>query len=74
MFNYILLLLYNFYLDEPILPDIEVLIGEMSLFEKCLIELGDEMRGESPLVNDMMKYDSKIICEIEILGISKDPF
>ena len=59
-----------------LLPQIEELIYEMSLYEKCSIEFTKEMlKEEEEIFNEdfcqKLKIYEKIIFEIEIIGISK---
>ena len=56
------------------LTELEDLIAEMSMYEKCLLIIdksNDKSLLESKLINDLLKNKKEIIFEVEIVNISK---
>jgi hypothetical protein len=61
--------------ESNILLELEELVGEMSLFERCSMEIDESLNhsGISETVLDLLKYHRKIIFEVEIIDISLFP-
>jgi hypothetical protein len=61
--------------ESNILHELEDLVGEMSLFERCSMEIDESVNSSffSDGLNDMIKIHKKLIFEVEIENISKFP-
>ena len=60
--------------DDSFLTSLEDIIGKMSLFEKSLIEINNEMIKESLILQELLKSNERICYEVEILHISNIPY
>lgn len=60
--------------DDSFLTSLEEIIGTMSLFEKSLIEINNEMIKESLILQELLKCNERICYEVEILHISNIPY
>lgn len=64
--------------ENSLIYDLENLIGEMSLFEKCSLELDvnnilEESQIESETLKQLLNFHGKLTFEMEILNISEFP-
>ena len=61
--------------ESSILHELEDLVGEMSLFERCSMEIDESVNSSyfSDALNDMIKIHKKLIFEVEIQNISLFP-
>jgi hypothetical protein len=53
---------------------LEEIIGTMSLYEKSLIEINNDMIKESHILQEMIRTNEKGFYEVEILHISTIPY
>lgn len=62
--------------ESNLLTDLEDLIGEMSLYEKCLLIVDktcERSLRESELIKEFLKISKEITFEIQIVDINKYP-
>jgi hypothetical protein len=60
--------------QSSFITELEDLIGEMSLFEKCTLELDvqGQYEGMQDLIKELLMQYKKLIFEVEIVDINKN--
>jgi len=60
--------------DNHFISELEDLIGKMTLFERCTIELTLDMAKQSEFLTDSFRNNNILIFDVEIVHISNFPY